>query len=82
VAPLGHICVSNGPVMANSDGFTINVNGIGGHGALPHHAVDAIVEASEVVMCLQSVISRNTVSEISSLSVCSSYKLFFLFRIL
>jgi amidohydrolase len=50
--------------MASSDRFEIKVKGKGGHGAAPQGTVDAIVEASAIVMGLQSVISRNLVSQV------------------
>jgi amidohydrolase len=49
--------------MAAADKFFIQVKGKGGHGAAPHHTVDAIVEAAAVVTSLQTIISRNTVRE-------------------
>lgn len=48
--------------MAASDKFKINVRGKGGHGAAPQGTVDAIVEAAAVVTALQTVVSRNKVS--------------------
>jgi hippurate hydrolase len=45
--------------MASSDYATITLTGIGGHGAMPHKATDAIVAAASVVMALQTVVSRN-----------------------
>ncbi len=47
--------------MAASDRFNIEVNGKGGHGAAPHIAVDAIVEAAAVVTNLQTIVSRSKV---------------------
>lgn len=47
--------------MAASDKFEINVKGKGGHGAMPHGTVDAIVEAAALVNSFQSIISRNLV---------------------
>ena len=61
VSPLGEICCQNGPIMAASDKFTINVKGKGGHGAAPQGTVDAIVEAAQVVTSLQTIVSRNMV---------------------
>ena len=58
---LGHICCSEGPIMAASDKFEIEVKGHGGHGAAPQGTVDAIVEAAALVTSLQTVISRNKV---------------------
>jgi metal-dependent amidase/aminoacylase/carboxypeptidase family protein len=62
--PLGHIGCQEGPVMAASDKFTINVKGKGGHGAAPQGTVDAIVEAAAVVTALQTVVSRNKVNKV------------------
>ena len=56
---LGGIQCSEGPVMAASDRFTIEVKGKGGHGAVPHQSKDAIVAAASVVTSLQSIVSRN-----------------------
>jgi hippurate hydrolase len=45
--------------MASGDTCIIKVRGQGGHGALPHKAVDAIVAASSIVLALQTIVSRN-----------------------
>ena len=59
-APLGEIQVSSGPVMAAADQFSVIVKGRGGHGAIPHKAVDPIVVSSLMVSSLQSLVSRET----------------------
>lgn len=56
--PLGAIDASAGPAMASSDTFDIVVTGRGGHGAMPHLAVDPVVAAAQVVTALQSIRSR------------------------
>jgi hippurate hydrolase len=48
-----------GPTMASVDWIVITIRGHGGHGALPHQAVDPIVAASSLVMALQTIVSRN-----------------------
>jgi len=58
-AALGVIGCTDGPIMAASDTFEIEVRGKGGHGAAPHGTVDAIVEAASLVTNLQTIISRN-----------------------
>jgi len=55
---VGKVSVEAGPRMAASDRFKITIRGKGGHGAMPHQGVDAIVAASAVVMNLQSIVSR------------------------
>ena len=58
--PYGKIGVKSGPVMAAADIFDITVKGIGGHGAVPQGTVDAIVTSSNLIMTLQTIVSRNT----------------------
>jgi len=56
----GQIGVRDGSVMANSDRFFIKVRGQGGHGGQPDATVDPIVVACNLVMSLQTIVSRNT----------------------
>ena len=58
--PLGAIGGRPGPMLAATELFDILVSGVGGHAAMPHHAVDPIVAASHVVTALQSIASRET----------------------
>ncbi|MBK8045762.1 MAG: amidohydrolase [Anaerolineales bacterium] len=57
--PLNQIIVQAGPLMAGADKVDLTVTGRGGHGAMPHETVDAIVVASEIVMAWQTIVSRN-----------------------
>lgn len=57
--PSGIVGVVEGPQMAGSHEFGIRVVGRGGHGALPHETIDAIYVASQIVVALQSIVSRN-----------------------
>jgi hippurate hydrolase len=54
----GTIRVVPGPAFANVDSVDIIVKGKGGHGSAPHTAIDPIVQAAELVMSLQTIISR------------------------
>ena len=45
--------------MASTDEIFITVKGVGGHGALPHLAVDSILVASHIVVAMQQIVSRN-----------------------
>ena len=56
--PIGSIAVTDGPVNASSDKFTIRITGKGGHAARPHETVDAVVVGSLMVMSLQTIVSR------------------------
>lgn len=56
--PFGKVGLKNGPLMSASDRVRIDIVGKGGHGAIPHQAVDAVVVASQVVNALQTIVSR------------------------
>jgi len=56
----GTVGVQSGPVMAAADMFTINIKGIGGHGAAPQGTVDCIIISSYLVQAMQTIVSRNT----------------------
>ena len=56
----GQLVFKDGPFMASSQNITITLDGIGGHGAMPHFAADPVVAGSAIVMALQSIVSRNT----------------------
>lgn len=56
--PSGVVGYRSGPLMAGSDNISIQVEGRGGHGSSPWNAVDPVVAASQVVLGLQTVVSR------------------------
>ena len=57
--PAGKFVALAGFAMASSDTAIIRVKGRGGHGAMPHAAVDPVVAGSSIVMALQTVVARN-----------------------
>ena len=61
-APLqvGQVGVKDGPIFGSADEFGITVRGRGGHGGMPHTAIDPVVAAAQVVLALQSIVSRET----------------------
>ena len=58
--PEGTFAVSAGPVMASSNEFKITIRGKGGHAAMPHNTIDPVPVACQLVLALQTVVSRNT----------------------
>jgi amidohydrolase len=56
--PVGTIAARAGTAMAAQDRFRITVKGRGGHGAVPHMAVDPIVTGAQIITGLQTIISR------------------------
>jgi len=57
---IGKISYKEGGIMAASDRFTIKVNGKQTHGSRPWSGVDPIVTSSQIIMGLQTIISRQT----------------------
>ena len=57
--PAGHLGFREGPMMASQDLLNVSIEGVGGHGSMPHLAVDPLVAAASVVMALQTVVARN-----------------------
>ncbi|NJN15636.1 MAG: amidohydrolase [Oscillochloris sp.] len=57
--PLGTAVVRSGALLAASDKLEITVHGHGGHGAQPQQTVDAVLVAAQIIVALQTVVSRN-----------------------
>ena len=56
--PVGIAGLRAGPMMANADQFTIRVKGVGGHGSQPQATKDAVLIAAQIVVNLQTIVSR------------------------
>jgi amidohydrolase len=54
----GQVGIVEGFALANVDSVEIVVKGVGGHGSMPHLAKDPIVLASQIVLALQTIVSR------------------------
>jgi amidohydrolase len=57
--PVGTFATRTGPIMAAADRFWIDVEGVGGHAARPHKAIDTILATSSIVTALQQIVARN-----------------------
>ncbi|KAE9629646.1 M20 aminoacylase family protein [Parasedimentitalea maritima] len=57
--PVGEFEICNGASLASSDEFEIVVTGKGGHAAMPHEAVDTTLVAAQILISLQTIVSRN-----------------------
>jgi hippurate hydrolase len=57
--PVGHFALRNGPLLASSDTFDIEVQGRGAHAAQPHKGVDPVVVAGHIITALQTVVARS-----------------------
>jgi hippurate hydrolase len=57
--PVGKLSFREGKVMASADEIYITIKSKGGHAAAPQSTADTILVASQLVVALQQVISRN-----------------------
>ncbi|SEJ09496.1 hippurate hydrolase [Pseudomonas linyingensis] len=57
--PAGQLGFRAGPLLASQDLLEVRLSGVGGHGSMPHLAVDPLLAAAGTVMALQSVVARN-----------------------
>ncbi|MCV2864582.1 amidohydrolase [Defluviimonas sp. WL0075] len=57
-APVGQISTRPGQICASESLFEIAVKGKGGHASMPHVGVEAITVAAELVLALQTIVSR------------------------
>lgn len=57
--PTGHFAIREGGIMAGTDEFVIEIEGRGGHAALPHLSIDPVVVAAQMVTGLQTLVARN-----------------------
>lgn len=83
VGPSGHVgeCFYNGDstMMLSCDGFRIDIRGRGGHGAYPHHTLDALGAAVQLctmlrqLQGLEAAPSSHTVLTIGSLRAGAAY---------
>jgi len=55
----GKVGYTQGPAMAASDRFTVNIHGRQAHGASPQLAIDPVVIAAQAILSLQTIRSRN-----------------------
>ena len=55
----GSFGIREGGIMAATDEFQITIEGRGGHAALPHNTIDPITIAAQLILALQTIVSRN-----------------------
>jgi amidohydrolase len=69
--PAGSFSTRPGGIMASEDNFVIHIKAVGTHAARPHMGVDPIVIASQIVLGLQTIISRNLDPSLSAVISCT-----------
>ena len=60
IMPLRAGCVGSrkGVIMGAADSFKVTVWGRGGHGSMPHRSIDPVILAANIVLRLQTIVSR------------------------
>ena len=71
--PAGTVSWHAGPLLAGADSVDITVRGYGGHGAAPQVSKDPIVIASEIVVMLQTVVSREMDPQLPTVVTVGSF---------
>src|SRR5690606_39542958 len=56
---VGEFAMRVGGIMAGTDEFAIDIEGHGGHAAMPHLAIDPVIVAAHIITGLQTLVSRN-----------------------
>ena len=57
--PIGSFAIRPGPIMASTDSVDIKIEGHGGHAARPHKCIDSTLVGAQLIMALQSIVSRS-----------------------
>ncbi|MGH9742527.1 MAG: amidohydrolase [Candidatus Acidiferrum sp.] len=71
--PAGKVSWHSGPLLAGADSVDITVRGYGGHGAAPQVTKDPIVIASEIVVMLQTIVSREMDPQLPTVVTVGSF---------
>lgn len=58
--PLGTVALHAGPVMAAAANFAVTLRGRAGHAAMPHLTADPVQGLAQLIVAINSIISRNT----------------------
>lgn len=56
--PVGHFTINSGPIMGSVDVLEIQIEGIGGHAATPHHTIDPIPVTAALIQAIQTLSAR------------------------
>lgn len=69
--PAGSFSTRSGGIMASEDNFVIHIKAVGTHAARPHMGVDPIVIAAQIILALQTIVSRNLDPSLSAVISCT-----------
>ena len=69
--PAGQFATCVGGIMASEDNFVIRIRGRGMHAARPHMGIDPIVAASQIILALQTIVSRSLDPSLPAVVSCT-----------
>jgi hippurate hydrolase len=69
----GTISTRAGAIMGSEDNFVIRIKGKGAHASSPHQGIDPIVIGSEIVLALQTIVSRNINPDLPAVISCTEF---------
>ncbi|TIT83888.1 MAG: amidohydrolase [Mesorhizobium sp.] len=78
---VGKFAIADGPILAALDEFDITIRGRGGHAAIPHLTIDPVVIGAQIILGLQTLVSRYTdpteslVISVTKLSAAQAYNI-------
>ncbi|KPI38186.1 Hippurate hydrolase [Cyphellophora attinorum] len=70
----GNVFSRSGAMMSAADSYEITIFGRGGHGSMPHLAIDPVVIASHIVVRLQTLVSREVPPDETAVVTVGSLK--------
>lgn len=71
--PAGQLLTREGPLMASEDNFVIRITGRGGHASRPQLVIDPLVIGSEIVLALQTIVSRSVDPDLAAVVSCTEF---------
>src|SRR5579872_2225150 len=57
--PVGSFAIRPGPIMGSTEAVNIHIEGRGGHAARPHLSIDSVMVGAQLIVALQSIVSRS-----------------------
>jgi amidohydrolase len=69
----GQVSCAAGPLLAGADAFTITVEGRGAHGARPQDSIDPVVVGAEIVVAMQTLVSREVDPTVPAVVTLASF---------
>ncbi|MDJ0358533.1 amidohydrolase [Paenarthrobacter sp. PH39-S1] len=70
----GSIVIPRGPASTAVDGGYLTIQGKGSHGSMPQHGIDPVVVGSEIVLAVQTIVSRSIAPDHFAVATVGSFQ--------